>query len=146
MTDPVIRDALPGDIDGIMALEQGSIAHPWVRDELERLISDGNKICLVMEYENKIVCYVGAETVLDECNVGNIVTDRKYRGKGFATNLMNKLMSDLKQRGIVKVFLEVEHDNMPAIALYEKTGFTRYGQRRDYYGAGRDAVLMSLEL
>lgn len=146
MTDPVIREALPGDIDGIMALEQGSIAHPWVRDELERLISDGNKICLVMEYENKIVCYVGAETVLDECNVGNIVTDRKYRGKGFATNLMNKLMSDLKQRGIVKVFLEVEHDNMPAIALYEKTGFTRYGQRRDYYGAGRDAVLMSLEL
>lgn len=146
MTDPVIREALPGDIDGIMALEQGSIAHPWVRDELERLISDGNKICLVMEYENKIVCYVGAETVLDECNVGNIVTDRKYRGKGFATNLMNKLMSDLKQRGIVKVFLEVEHDNMPAIALYEKTGFTRYGQRRDYYGAGRNAVLMSLEL
>jgi ribosomal-protein-alanine N-acetyltransferase len=146
MTDPVIRAALPGDIDGIMALEQGAIAHPWVREELERLISDGNKLCLVIVHEDKIICYVGAETVLDECNIGNIVTDSEYRGQGFATSLMNKLISDLKLRGIVKVFLEVEHDNAPAIALYGKSGFTRYGLRRDYYGAGRDAVLMSLDL
>jgi len=53
---------------------------------------------------------------------------------------------DLKNRGIKKVFLEVEHDNVPAIALYEKYGFVRYGYRRDYYGQGKDAVLMSREL
>ena len=73
-------------------------------------------------------------------------SDEKYRGRGFAKALMSYLLDDLKKSGIVKVFLEVEHDNAPAIALYEKSGFVRYGQRRDYYGQGRDAVLMSKEL
>ena len=84
--------------------------------------------------------------MLDECNIGNIVTAKEFRGRGFATRIMEALLSDLKDRGIVKVFLEVEHDNVPALALYEKSGFVRYGYRRDYYGAGKDAVLMSLNL
>ena len=146
MTDLIIRDAVPTDIDSIMALEQGSIVHPWTRGEFENLINDKNKICLVIECEEQTVCYAGAETVLDECNIGNIVTDKEFRGRGFATRIMEALLSELKDRGIVKVFLEVEHDNVPALALYEKSGFVRYGLRRDYYGAGKDAVLMSLNL
>ena len=146
MTDVVIREAVSGDIDMIMALEQGSIVHPWARTEFESLISDKNKVCLVAVFEDKIVCYVGAETVLDECNIGNIVTDREYRGRGIASLLMKELLSVLKDRGIVKVFLEVESGNIPAIALYEKNGFKEYGQRRGYYGQGKDAVLMSMEL
>ena len=146
MTDLIIREAAPADIDRIMALEQGSIVHPWTREEFENLISDKNKLCLVIECEGRTVCYAGAETVLDECNIGNIVTAKEFRGRGFATRIMEALLSDLKDRGIVKVFLEVEHDNVPALALYEKSGFVRYGYRRDYYGAGKDAVLMSLNL
>lgn len=146
MADILIREAVTEDIDAIMALERGSIIHPWAGKEFESLIEDGNKLCLVTEIENRIVCYIGAETVLDECNIGNIVTDRRYRGQGIATRLMDALKRELKQRGIAKVFLEVEHDNLPAIALYDKTGFVRYGYRRGYYGEGRDAVLMSADL
>lgn len=148
MTEPdtVIRPASAEDISRIMSLEQGSIAHPWDVKEIEKLISDSNKKCYVVQYEGIVVSYAGAETVLDECNIGNIVTDEKYRGRGFAKALMAYLLDELKMSGIVKVFLEVEHDNAPAIALYEKAGFVRYGQRRDYYGQGRDAVLMSKEL
>lgn len=146
MADLLIREAVTEDIKDIMALEKGSIVHPWAREEFERLISDGNKLCLVIEHEGRTVCYIGAETVLDECSIGNIVTDKEYRGRGFATKIMAALISELKKREITKVFLEVEHDNMPALALYEKTGFVRYGYRRGYYGTGKDAVLMSLDL
>lgn len=146
MADPVIREAVAEDIDRIMELEKGSIVHPWTGEAIGSLISDGNKLCLVIECDGNIVCYIGAETVLDECNIGNIVTDKEYRGKGFATRLIDKLITELKNRGITKVFLEVEQDNVPAIALYVKAGFIRYGYRRDYYGAGKDAVLMSLDI
>ena len=146
MADIVIREAVPGDIDSIAALEQGSIVHPWAREAIADLIDDKNKMCLVAVCEGRNVCYVGAETVLDECNIGNIVTDSGYRGRGIASRLMEALLSELKDRGIAKVFLEVEYDNEPALALYAKNGFVRYGLRRDYYGAGKDAVLMSLEL
>lgn len=146
MADPVIREAVAEDIDSIMALEQGSIVHPWAREEFVNLINDENKICLVAVYEGRTVSYIGAETVLDECNIGNIVTDMEYRGRGVGSALMDALLAVLKERGIAKVFLEVESDNVPAVALYQKKKFIRYGQRRDYYGRGRDAVLMSKEL
>ena len=43
MTDPAdykIRPATAGDIDQIMGLEEGSIAHPWQRKEISRLITE----------------------------------------------------------------------------------------------------------
>ena len=148
MTDPdlVIRSAELSDIKCIMALEQGSIVHPWESEAIKSLIADKNKKCYVAELKGEIVGYVGAETVLDECNIGNIVTRKDCRGRGFATAILGILLDVLKRDGIAKVFLEVEHDNVPAIALYEKHGFTRYGLRRDYYGPGKDAILMTKAL
>ena len=148
MADPelVIRSGDLSDIKYIMALEQGSIVHPWPSKDIEQLIVDWNKKCLVADLHGEVVGYVGAEIVLDECNIGNLVVAKDYRGRGFATVLMEILFTDLRNRKVKKLFLEVEHDNAPAIGLYEKLGFTRYGQRRDYYGQGKDAVLMTLEL
>jgi ribosomal-protein-alanine N-acetyltransferase len=40
------------------------------------------------------------------------------------------------------MLLEVRADNIAAISLYESFGFVINGRRRDYYGAGQDAVLM----
>lgn len=141
-----IRPAKLIDIKDIMTLESGSIAHPWIESEIEKLITDDKKICLVAELDGEIVCYVGADTVLDECNIGNIVTRKDHRGEGFASRLWAELLKLLKNKGMTKVFLEVESDNAPAIALYEESGFVRYGQRRGYYGQGRDAVLMQKDL
>ncbi|MBR4947180.1 MAG: ribosomal protein S18-alanine N-acetyltransferase [Clostridiales bacterium] len=148
MTDPdlVIRSADLSDIKYIMALEQGSIVHPWESKAIESLIVDKNKKCYVADLHGEVVGYVGAEIVLDECNIGNIVTHKDYRGRGFANEILTILLNILKRNGIAKVFLEVEHDNVPALSLYEKHGFVRYGQRRDYYGPGKDAVLMTKEL
>ena len=146
MLDLVIRQGTLSDVQAIMALEQGSIEHPWESKAIETLITDSNKTCLIAELDGTIAAYVGAESVLDESNIGNIVTHKDYRGRGIATQLFDALLKKLKEQGIVKVFLEVEHDNAPAIALYEKSGFTKYGHRRDYYGPGKDAVLMSKEL
>ncbi len=146
MLDLVIRQGTLSDVQAIMALEQGSIEHPWESKAIETLITDSNKTCLIAELDGTIAAYVGAESVLDESNIGNIVTHKDYRGRGIATQLFDALLKELKEQGIVKVFLEVEHDNAPAIALYEKSGFTKYGHRRDYYGPGKDAVLMSKDL
>ncbi len=146
MLDLVIRQGTLSDVQAIMALEQGSIEHPWESKAIETLITDSNKTCLIAELDGTIAAYVGAESVLDESNIGNIVTHKDYRGRGIATRLFDALLKELKEQGIAKVFLEVEHDNAPAIALYEKSGFTKYGHRRDYYGPGKDAVLMSKEL
>ena len=148
MAEPeiIIRPAELDDVSEIMELEIGSIVHPWERKAIESLITDENKRCLVAVADGKIACYVGAESVLDESNIGNIVTHKDFREKCIGTKLFKAMLDELKASGIVKVFLEVEHDNVPAIRLYETLKFVKYGYRRDYYGAGKDAVLMSLDL
>ncbi len=40
------------------------------------------------------------------------------------------------------MFLEVAADNAAALALYASSGFAPCGRRRDYYGVGRDAVVL----
>jgi len=39
--------------------------------------------------------------------------------------------------------LEVRRENAEAIALYRSFGFTERGVRRNYYGRGQDAIIMS---
>lgn len=130
------------DVDSIMKIESSGIAHPWTRDSIEALINDENKIALKAFLDDgSVVAYVGASYVLDEAEIGNICVLPEYRGMGVGKSLLNDLMDELKSRGIVTVFLEVESDNVNAIALYEKAGFTRYNSRKDYYGEGRDAML-----
>ncbi len=148
MTDHelLIRAAELTDVGAVMNLEQGSIIHPWTENDIKTLITDMNKRCIVADLDGEIVCYVGAESVLDECNIGNIVTAKEHRGNGYATTVLGVLLNLLRQNGISKVFLEVEDGNEPAISLYKKHGFAQYGYRRDYYGQGKDAILMSKDL
>ena len=40
------------------------------------------------------------------------------------------------------LFLEVAAGNAPALALYAAAGFSEIGRRRDYYGPGRDALVL----
>jgi ribosomal-protein-alanine N-acetyltransferase len=148
MTDHelLIRAAELTDVGAVMNLEQGSIIHPWTENDIKTLITDMNKRCIVADLDGEIVCYVGAESVLDECNIGNIVTAKEHRGNGYATTVLGVLLNLLRQNGVSKVFLEVEDGNEPAISLYKKHGFAQYGYRRDYYGQGKDAILMSKDL
>lgn len=48
----------------------------------------------------------------------------KHRRKGYGTQLLTYVLSDLKEKGYKKVRLYVTNNNLPALALYTKLGFT----------------------
>jgi predicted GNAT family acetyltransferase len=54
--------------------------------------------------------------------LGNIATNKNYRNKGYASKLINKLVSVL-QNEVEFIGLNVKKDNFPAIKIYEKIGF-----------------------
>ena len=138
-----IRFATAEDIAAIMALEQGSIAHPWPEEDIRRLITDDDKFALVLETEdNTIIGYIGVSVVAGEASVGNLVVAADQRGRGLGTLLVEELIEELVSRGAEEIFLEVEATNEPARSVYGKCGFEEYNSRKNYYGAGRDAILM----
>ncbi|MCR5287429.1 MAG: tRNA (adenosine(37)-N6)-threonylcarbamoyltransferase complex dimerization subunit type 1 TsaB [Saccharofermentans sp.] len=141
-----IRPATLEDVGRIMVLEEEGIPHPWQKNEIEKLITEDNKCAFVTEKNGHLACYIGCDIVLDECNIGNLVTEEEERGKGLATAILKRLLEYLKDRGIKHVYLEVESTNLAAISVYKKCGFRSYNIRKDYFGTNRDAILMDCEI
>jgi ribosomal-protein-alanine N-acetyltransferase len=83
----------------------------------------------------------GAEA--DVLTVGVIPT---HRGKGIARQLMAMITDWAKQQGSIAMMLEVKVDNSDAIGLYESLGYSKLNVRKDYFGAGLDALVMRLDL
>ncbi len=77
--------------------------------------SDGRLVGLVAVYCNdpeKRIAYITSVSVL-----------RESMGRGIAKSLMKQCIARVKALGMHQVSLEVASDNMPAIGLYEKSGF-----------------------
>lgn len=61
-----------------------------------------------------------------------IIVGEKYRGHGIGTALMKELMKLAKERFSIELLhLEVYEGN-PAVCLYEKLGFERYGLQKKF--------------
>ena len=80
--------------------------------------------------------------VAGEAELLTIAAAPEARRRGLAATLMRDGMAEARRRGAVDMFLEVSASNAPAIGLYETAGFHPVGRRPDYYGAGRDALVM----
>jgi ribosomal-protein-alanine N-acetyltransferase len=96
--------------------------------------------------DGAIVGYAGLFLVPHEADVQTIAVARAHQGRGLGAVLLEALAGRARAAGVSLLHLEVRADNDAALALYRRAGFEPDGRRRDYYGRGRDAVLMSLRL
>ena len=85
------------------------------------------------------------QPVLDEANLLLMAIHPNQQGKGFGYELLDYSIQQLKNNP-VQIFLEVRESNIPAIHLYEKTGFHQIDLRKNYYpnidGSKEHAVIM----
>lgn len=70
----------------------------------------------------------------------------KYRRRGIARRMLLLQHEKLALRGCAKVQLWVDEERMPARSLYSSIGFKEVGRFESYYGPGRTALRMVLEL
>lgn len=97
---------------------------------------------IVTTDEHGVSGYAGLAAYPPESEVQTIAVAPRARGRGIGRVLLEELIEAARDRGCSTMLLEVRADNVAAISLYESTGFAANGRRRDYYGAGVDAVLM----
>jgi ribosomal-protein-alanine N-acetyltransferase len=98
------------------------------------------------DHDDALIGYAGVMTVGDDADVQTIAVAPSAQGRGIGRLLLHSLIRTAIDRGCTTLFLEVRSDNAAALALYEREGFEAMGQRRDYYGAGIDAITMRLRL
>lgn len=142
-----IRQMQARDIPAIAELEKQTFSAPWSENTIRSSFDNKISCWLVAEVEGVVVGYVGSESVLDSADMMNVAVSPNYRRQGIAEALINALSDALRAKDIRFLMLEVRVSNMPAIALYEKLGFTVAGRRPRYYCNPReDAYVMRKEL
>ncbi len=119
--------------------------NPWSDSNI--IFKTANSIKKVAVLQNSVVIgFVDGHIVYDEADLLILVVRKSQQKRGIGKRLLVEFLNEAKRRNVKKVFLEVSEKNVPAISLYKKFGFKPYGKRDNYYGIGKNAILMRLIL
>ena len=139
----MIRLMQESDIGRVTEIERLVQTHPWSRQQFQESLTSYQ--CTVYEQANQVVGFCILQPVLDEANLLLMAIHPSQQGKGLGYELLDYSIQQLKNNP-VQIFLEVRESNIPAIHLYEKTGFHQIDLRKNYYpnidGSKEHAVIM----
>ena len=130
MASPLIRPALPEDLEAILQIEDQSFARPnWNAGAFAQYPAtvaalNGQVVGVLVTRE----IYAGTNASLPEIEILNLAVAPGFRRLGIASLLLQPLFVRP-----AAFFLEVRESNQVAQALYRKFGFQVIGRRPAYY-------------
>ena len=137
------------DFEQLFDIEQAAHLVPWSMGTLKNNMGE-RYLNLKIECNNEIVGFTICQTVLDEATLFNIAIHPNYQGQKLGFTLLNALIEQLRNKGILTLWLEVRESNQNAIRLYEKLNFNEVDIRKNYYptpnGKRENAVIMAAYL
>lgn len=137
----LIRKATREDIPRLVELERECFEQPWSPETFSQCMEEKFTTFFLVEHGGKIAGYLGYQMIFDEMCILNVGVERKSRGTGLGSLLLEAAIA-VAQRANAQVTLEVLYNNEPAKRLYFSHGFVEEGRRKDYYGKGKDALIL----
>lgn len=139
----MIRKAFKDDLPFMAEIEKECIPEPWSLRSFETEFVREGAIFLTAEENDEVCGFVTASRVLDEVSIFNVAVTEKYRRRGIAQALMERLAEISADAAFIT--LEVRESNTAARQLYEKLGYKEVGMRKNFYSAPTEnAILMTL--
>ena len=130
----------------VAQLEKICFADPWSEKSVASELTNPLSLWLVALEGDRVVGYVGSQSVLGESDMMNVAVHPDFRRRGIAEALVLELVAQLKAKENYCLTLEVRASNAPARKLYEKLGFQQVGLRKNYYRNPReDACILRKE-
>ena len=141
--DVLIRPMERDDVETVLSIESRVFTTPWQADTFLSLIGRPSSELWVMEHSVAgIVAYAVLWCILDQAELANIAVRSEYRGQGFASRLLERVLQIAEGRGIETIYLEVRASNTQALELYERFGFSQVGVRERYYDKPKEDALV----
>ncbi len=137
-----IREMTENDIKEIAELEKECFSEPWSEDSLKDELTNGTARFYVLRDNEKVLGYIGANNICGEVYITNVAVNEDARGKGCGKKLVNYLVRQSELENALFVTLEVRESNENAIKLYEKCGFKKIGERKNFYSKPTENALI----
>ncbi|WP_168207409.1 GNAT family N-acetyltransferase [Microlunatus elymi] len=144
-SDNSVRAATVADLAALLELERAGfpVLEQWSEQSWRSELTEPALQVLIIGTD-PLLGAIALRIAGDDVELDRIVVHPRARRSGIARTLINNALDG--HRAAEKMILEVWTGNAAAIALYRSFGFTELINRRDYYGPGRDAVIMSLPI
>lgn len=97
--------------------------HSFSNEEIENGINSRN--ILTLDFNNDFAVASRFSIKEDKAEIIEIVTHQKYRNKGLGLRFLELMSNHLSDKGIKNIYLFVKDNNLLAIKLYEKAGFSK---------------------
>ena len=167
MSDFVVRGAVPGDAEALVALADAVAAEPegWlITDSSWRGVADERRYLRALKRYAQAAVFVAeaGDGIVGRLSVARdphpatahvadlgLMVAAAWRRQGVGRALLAEAVEWARASRIRKLELHVFPHNEPAIALYESSGFVREGYRKAHYRRGADyvdAILMAYDV
>ncbi|HYW51373.1 MAG TPA: ribosomal protein S18-alanine N-acetyltransferase [Gemmatimonadaceae bacterium] len=133
MTQPLLRAALPADLDDILAIERAVFSDPWSPASFTPEFTDPYTWFRVAAVDGHVRGYVIAHIVARQGEIANIAVSPAHQGSGLGGALLDGAVAAAEAESCEAVWLEVRVSNEAARRLYASRGFEPIGRRRGYY-------------
>ncbi len=160
--DVRIDRATPADVPSIAALDAAAfLDRPWSTELWATEVAGHSWVAVVREPEAAdpdagehpdgavpegevagVIAVSRTDAASEVADLDRVIVRPGARGRGLGEALVRAGLAWASAQGAARVLLEVERTNATARRLYERCGFAAIGTRRNYYGPGRDAVVM----
>ncbi len=153
----VVRNARKEDVAAAVELEQTCFdVHSLSKRQLQYLQQRSSAVFLVAEHQGGVVGEGISLVRRHKTRAGRAAspTGRIYslavkhecRCQKIGEQILLALIHGLSERGVRRIYLEVEQSNASAIRLYQRHGFRSIGSLPNYYGQGKDALHMMCQI
>lgn len=120
--------------------------HAWTLTQVKEELSGSRRLYVGAIDGEKIVGYAGIAANGESADIHNVAVQSGYRRQGIARRLIARLESWASNQGASNALLEMRVGNIEALPLYLSLGYKEISRRKDYYGAGIDAIVMKKDL
>jgi ribosomal-protein-alanine N-acetyltransferase len=137
------RPAIASDVDALAALERELFESDRIsRVSFRRLVSRRSAAVIVAWSGGALAgyCLLLFRERTSVARLYSLAVGKAFAGIGLGRALLKQAEDAGARRGCRELRLEVRRDNSKARVLYEKAGYTLFGQRDSYYSDGEAAL------
>ena len=152
-TSPSIIRPLKADrSEECAVIHASAFAHPWGAGEFTALLTGPSAIgsAALDPATNRLRGFALSRLAADEAEILTIAVDPSERKRGVGRDLLREHLQRATLAGARAMFLEVDAENVAAIALYTRFAFSKVGARAGYYrrpdGKPATALIMRRDL
>lgn len=126
----------------ILELDREHFPRPWTEKQWRNL-DPATHVLIPWPSGFALLALVSGD---DTAHLLKICLHPSVRGHGSAVKFYEAIKTELKARGVQKIFLEVEESNLQAQNFYRKVGFQPLRVIKNFYSDGQTALTMLASL